>query len=87
MEATVQAVEDRLIDSLKFQISPTASYVTNRRSVTFHPQGGNSYGVKGVKVIKISLTGDEWLDRSAVKLFSLTETLQHSQKTVDYRLY
>ena len=69
MEGHVQTVEDNLIDSLSFKLRPGASYVTNRRSVTFHPQGGNSYSPKGVKVIKISLTGDQWLDPSTVKLF------------------
>ena len=51
MESTVQSVEDNLIDSLSFKLRPGASYVTNRRSVTFHPLGGNSYSPKGVKLI------------------------------------
>ena len=40
MEAQAAAVEDHLIDSLQFNLRPGASYVTSRRSVTFHPQGG-----------------------------------------------
>ena len=69
MEGHAQSVEDNLIDSLSFKLRPGASYVTNRRSVTFWPQGGNQYTCRGVKVIKISLNGDQWLDPSTVKVF------------------
>jgi len=69
MEAHAAAVEDHLIDSLQFKLRPGASYVTSRRSVTFFPQGGNDYKPGGVRVIKINLTSDQWLDPSTVKLF------------------
>ena len=68
MESHAQSVEDNLIDSLSFKLKPGASYVTDRRSVTYFPQGGNSYSSTGVKVIKILLTGDQWLDPSTVKI-------------------
>ena len=69
MEAHAQSVEDNLIDSLSFKLRPGASYVTDRRSVTYFPQGGNQYSSNGVRVIKIGLNGDQWLDPSTVKLF------------------
>ena len=69
MEGHVQSVEDNSIDSLNFKLRAGASYVTNRRSVTFWPSGGNEYTCKGVKVIKIGLNGDQWLDPSTVKVF------------------
>ena len=69
MEAHAQSVEDNLIDSLSFKLRPGASYVVDRRSVSYFPQGGNDYSPNGVKVIKIQLTGDSWLDPSTVKLF------------------
>lgn len=68
MEATAQSVEDYLIDASSFKLKPGASYITNRRSVTYFPVGGNQYSVAGVKVIKILLTGDQWLDPSTVRL-------------------
>ena len=37
MESHAQSVEDHLIDSLSFKLKPGASYVTDRRSVTFFP--------------------------------------------------
>lgn len=67
MEATAQSVEDYLIDALSFKLKPGASYITNRRSVTYFPVGGNQYSVQGVKVIKMLLTGDQWLDPGTVR--------------------
>ena len=69
LEATTNAIEDYLIDSISFKLQPGAAYVTDRRSVTFHPQGSNVYKpVQGTKVIKIQLTGDQWLDPITVQL-------------------
>ena len=68
MESHAQATEDYLIDGLSFKLAPGASYVTNRRSVTFYPQGGNSYTPTGVKVIRIGLTGEGWLDPSTLRV-------------------
>jgi hypothetical protein len=82
MESHAQSVEDNLIDSLSFKLRPGASYVTDRKSVTFWPQGGNQYAPDGVKVIKISLNGDQWLDPSTVKLFySITNTTELNTST------
>ena len=70
MEGHVQSVEDNLIDSLSFKLKPGASYVIKRRSVSFWPDNGGTYSPKGgVRVIKISLKGDEWLDPSTCKFF------------------
>ena len=70
LEATTNAIEDHLIDSISFKLQPGASYVTDRRSVSFFPQGSNIYKPQtGTKVIKIALTGTgEWLDPSTVQL-------------------
>ena len=73
VEAMANAVEDKLIDGLSFKMNPGASYVTDRRSVTFHPQGSNIYKTKeGTKLIRILLTGDHWMDPSTIRvLFQL----------------
>jgi hypothetical protein len=70
LEETANSVEDHLIEGLSFKLKPGASYVQSRRSVSFFPQGGNSYATNGVKVIKISLTGSqgEWLDPSTLAI-------------------
>ena len=86
MESHAQAAEDYLIDGLSFKLAPGASYVTNRRSVTFYPQGGNSYSPTGVKVIRIALTGDGWLDPSTLRVMfdlnNLDATSHHVLKTI-----
>jgi len=75
MEATAQSVEDYLIDGLSFKLRPGASYITNRRSVSYFPQGGNQYSPTGVKVIRIMLTGDAWLDPSTIRvMFNVMNT-------------
>ena len=53
LEETANSIEDHLIEGLSFKLNPGASYVQSRRSVSFFPQGGNSYSSTGVKVIKI----------------------------------
>ena len=68
MEATAQSVEDLLIDGLSFKLRSGASYITHRRSVSYYPQGGNSYSPNGVKVIRLQLTGDSWLDPSTLRV-------------------
>ena len=68
MESHAQSVEDYLIEGLRFKLAPGASYVTNRRSVSFFPQGGNSYSSNGVKAVRVASTGEGWLDPSTIRL-------------------
>ena len=68
MEGVANSVEDRLVDGLSFQLQPGASYVTERKSVTYHPQGSNIYSTSGTKLIKLLLTGDQWLDPSTFRI-------------------
>jgi hypothetical protein len=86
MESHAQATEDYLIEGLSFKLAPGASYVTNRRSVTFYPQGGNSYAPNGVKVIRLALTGEGWLDPSTIRvMFDLNNQdaeFNHTLKTI-----
>ena len=37
VEAIANGIEDKLIDGLSFKMNLGASYVVDRRSVTFHP--------------------------------------------------
>ena len=70
-----QSSEHIVLDGLSFKFPPTADYVTARRSVTLFPQGGNEYSTSGVRVLKITLTGDQWLDPSTVRLmFKINNT-------------
>ena len=63
------SVEDYLIDGLSFKLSPGASYVAERRSVSYFPSGSNIYQAgSGARVIRVNLTGEGWLDPSTVRL-------------------
>ena len=69
MEAIANSVEDKLIDGLSFKSKAGASYITERKSVTFHPQGSNAYQPQnGTKLIKILMTGDAFLDPSTFRV-------------------
>ena len=73
VEAIAHSLEDRLIDGLSFKLNPGASYATDRRSVTFHPQGSNIYKPgSGTKVVRFHLTGDSWMDPSTFR-FAFTK--------------
>ena len=62
-------VEDKLIDGISFKMQPGASYVIERKSVTYRPQGSNVYTTTaGTKLIRILLTGDNWLDPSTLRI-------------------
>ena len=69
VEAIANGIEDKLVDGLSFKLNPGASYVVDRRSVTYHPQGSNIYKPSaGTKLIRIVLTGDNWLDPSTFRV-------------------
>ena len=69
VEALASGVEDKLIDGLSFKLQPGASYVLDRRSVTYHPQGSNIYTPgAGTKLIRLLLTGDDWMDPSTLRI-------------------
>ena len=69
VEAMANAVEDKLIDGLSFPMNPGASYVIDRRSVAYRPQGSNIYQPQqGTKLVRILLTGDNWLDPTTLRV-------------------
>ena len=84
VEAMANGVEDKLIDGLSFKMQPGASYVIERKSVTYHPRGSNIYEPgAGTKLIRILLTGDNWLDPSTLRV---TLTLNNTDKVQDSNL-
>ena len=82
MEHHAQSVDDALIGGLSYKLKAGASYVTNRRSVSYFAQGGNQYSPNGVKVMKFNLTGNDWLDPSTFRvMFQLNNTAVQSDGT------
>ena len=69
METIVNGTEDVLIDALSYKLGNSASYITDRKSVTFFPSGSNIYKPEsGTKVIKFQLNSEGWLDASTVRI-------------------
>jgi hypothetical protein len=63
MEVYSSSVEDQLVDGLSFKLSPGASYVTDRKSVSYFQIGSNIYSTtSGTKLIRFVINGDDWLD-------------------------
>ena len=84
VEAIANSVEDRLIDGLSFKLRPGASYVTDRRSVTFHPRGSNIYKPKAVPNSFNSISPEVigWtLAPSAFLILSTTSNHKHQSST------
>ena len=70
MESHAQSVDDVLSESLSFKLRAGASYIGDRKSSTFHPIGGDSYGsASGIRVMKFSCNSDGWMDPSTAKFF------------------
>ena len=67
MEHHAQSGDGAPIGGLNYKLKAGASYVTNRRSVSYFAQGGNQYS-PNVKVMKFNLTGDQWLDPSTFRV-------------------
>ena len=68
MERITSAAEEMLVDSLSFKLPGSGQYVLERRSVTFHTEGSNSYSPQGgTRAIRFTLTAEGWLDPSTVR--------------------
>ena len=68
MEHHAQSIDDALIGGLSYKLKPGASYVTNRRSVSYFVSGGNTYSPNGVKVMKFNIASGQWLDLSTSRV-------------------
>ncbi len=70
MESITSAAEEVLVDSLSFKLPGSGQYVQERRSVTFHTEGSNSYSAAaGTRVIRFKLSTEGWMDPSTARFF------------------
>ena len=70
MENITNAAEEVLVDALSFKIPGSGQYVQERKSVTFHTEGSNSYQPNaGTRVLRFKLSTEGWLDPSTVRIF------------------
>ena len=72
----VNSVDDVVSSGLSFCLEPGASYIVDRRSVTWYASGAQTYvSGQGARVIRIALNGDGWIDPSTVRLnYTLNNT-------------
>ena len=87
VDAMANTPEDLLIDAFQFKLPPGASYVADRRAISYFTAGSNIYqSGSGTKIIRINLTGDGWLDPSSIRLhYTLVNndtTANHNLRTV-----
>ena len=63
-----QSIDDALISGLSYKLKAGASYVANRRGVSYFASGGNDYQPNGVRVMKSHLAGDQWMDPNTFRV-------------------
>ena len=68
IEAHANGEADDLIDVLSYKLPLTATYFTDRKSVTFYASGSNEYSTSGTKLIKLAINGDGWMDPSTFRI-------------------
>ena len=88
VEAMANSVEDYLIEGLSFKLQPGASYVSDRREVSYFTAGSNIYqSGTGQRVIRINITGEGWMDPSTCRIaFTLRNNdnnAQHVLRPID----
>ena len=67
VDSMANSADGYLTESFQLKIPPGASYVTDRRTVSYFTAGSNIYTSNGgTQVIRINLTGDGWLDLDAL---------------------
>ena len=85
VDTMANSAEDYLIDSFQFKIPLGASYVTDRRTVSYFTAGSNvNTSNSGTKVIRLNLTSESgWLDPGTVRLHY---TLVNTDPTANVKL-
>ena len=69
LETHIAGAEDRLLDSLSFAGKTSASYVTERRSVSFAPQAASNFTPQGVRLMRFNLADQNgWLEGDTLRL-------------------
>ena len=74
LETHIAGSEDQLISGLHFSGSNTASYITDRRQVSFAPQSASNFKPSGSRLMRFSLADEQgFLDGATVRLiFKIT---------------
>jgi hypothetical protein len=69
LETHIAGAEDKLLDTLHFEGKTSASYVTERRSVSFAPQAASNFTPQRVRLMRLNLADQTgWLEGSTLRL-------------------
>jgi hypothetical protein len=68
MESLVASSETHLLGSLDFRPSKTGAYVTDRKSVQIHPGSGNHFSPTGIRTLRFTLAGSDWLVPESLRI-------------------
>ena len=68
MQHTLDATEDKLIESLSFQLPSSSNYIIDRKSTSFFPANGNEFSPNGVKILRFMITGTDWFDPATLRI-------------------
>ena len=81
-QLAVGAGKASLLDSLSFDVPPSAPYITTRRSCYSYPSTGTTYSYATQRVMRIPITSDggEWLDPQTLRVqLTFTNTSSKNQ--------
>ena len=68
MDLVISGGEDSLLSSLSFDLPPSSSYVTSKKYVSYYPSGASTYSPNGVRVMRVNLVGEGWLDPDSLRI-------------------
>ena len=68
MESIVQSSETTLLGSLNFTPGKSGAYVQDRKSVQIHPGSGNYFSPNGIRTLRWTIAGSQWLIPETVRL-------------------
>jgi len=68
MESIVQSSETTLLGSLNFTPGKAGPYVEDRKSVQIHPGSGNYFSANGIRTLRFTLAGSDWLVPETLRL-------------------
>lgn len=68
MDLVLSGGEDQLLSSLQFKLPPSASYIQERRLVSWYPSGASTFSPTGVREARFSITGESWLDPASLRV-------------------
>ena len=60
--------EDVLLESLRFKLPNSASYIQERRLVSWHPTGASTFSPTGVRQARFNITSSGWLDPASLRI-------------------